>query len=133
MREFNNHKLTPTSHYFERLLQKDEEKFNNVTKDLARKKQMIDNIVARYNKALNFQSCKEELGMFEGVVVVLVIFSEKNDEKVFIRGSMHLQTIRLLCFFFVHVNSESKSHLNALTNYLCSKRLFQFAQNEKNK
>ena len=64
MRIFDTHKLQPTSHYFEQLLQNDRQKFDSVYAELAEKKQKIDNIVARYNKALNFQSCEEHLGKY---------------------------------------------------------------------
>ena len=66
MRIFDKRKLQPTSHYFEQLLQKDRQKFDGVYAELAQKKNKIDDIVARYNRALNFQSCEEQLGTYGG-------------------------------------------------------------------
>ena len=52
----------PTSHYFKQLLENDKKKFQLINQKLVQKKQQIDKIVARYNNAVNLQSCKENLG-----------------------------------------------------------------------
>ena len=64
LREFNQHKLQPTSHFFKQLLENDKKKFNDVHTQLVSKKQKIDNIVARYNQEVNLQGCIERLGRF---------------------------------------------------------------------
>lgn len=62
LKEFNKHKLQPTSHFFRQLLENDKKKFDGVHRQLVSKKQKIDQIIARYNKALNLQGCMEQLG-----------------------------------------------------------------------
>ena len=62
LKEFNRHKLQPTSQFFRQLLENDKKKFDIVHRELVSKKQKIDIIVARFNKAVNFQGCVEKLG-----------------------------------------------------------------------
>ena len=53
----------PTSHYFKQLLKNDTLNYNSIAEQLSEKKKKIDNIVARYNKAVSLQGCEERLGL----------------------------------------------------------------------
>ena len=65
----------PTSHYFKQLLQNDMFKYNSIEKQLADKKTKIDSIVARYNKAVSLQSCKENLGLLTSIQTYTIIYA----------------------------------------------------------
>ena len=64
LKKFNKKKLQPTSHFFKQLLHTDRIKFNGFLSRMSAKKIKIDGIMAQYNKGLNLQGCKENLGIF---------------------------------------------------------------------
>ena len=70
--EFNQHKLTPTSHYFEKLLQNDKKKFAHRKRILDHKKTLMDNLMTDFNEALNFEGCNSIIGL-------IIILSIKNN------------------------------------------------------
>ena len=63
LRKFNRNKLQPTSHFFTQLLENDRVSFDATLKKMSNKKKKIDQIMVRYNDAVNLQGCKETIGM----------------------------------------------------------------------
>lgn len=98
MKKFNEKKLQPTSKFFEQLLAKDREDFDDHIKKINIKKRKIAGIMERYNEAVNLQGCSINLGesfnfsqeIFLKLLIRVDLESHRESEKSFTPKSMKM-------------------------------------------
>ena len=54
-------------------------KYDSIEKQLVDRKTKIDRIVARYNKTVSLQNCKENLGLLTSILTFTIIYEDKID------------------------------------------------------